>query len=379
MRIVMLTIVVAIMSAMYSPPAGRPPVGPLERIDPKLYDFTYNVTVSTISQAELMNRQNYSLADALIVMPLIYLGTFSRIDGETVNMKLWLGGSEDTSANSRMQIKADLPQHTNLATITIPSFSGMSIRWQIGYRTQSWSSRINDKDAAALPWPQTWPDEVKDGLKPEKFIESDDELIRKTFEKFTNGRIKSVAPYLAAKELIRSSINAIRINGDGTDTGQFGINRGMEVKGAKLALEEGIGSPHDLVCVCVAMLRAANIPARPVIGALEDVTHKDKEKLVSWLEFYLEGAGWIPCDPNEMRGKNVRGLDVYKPWPEFGTMKELNERITLAYHFIPPIGVQTPRNPGVWGWTPRPGGDPGSEQNIHISITSRGKGVEDPK
>jgi hypothetical protein len=369
----------ALLLAMYSPPAGRPPIGPLERIEPKLYDFTYNVTVSTAVQPEIANRQYFDLADAPIVMPLVFLGTFSRIESDSVNMKLWLNGGEDKAANSRVQIKADLPQHTNLATLTIPKFDGMSIRWQISYRTQAWSSRINDADAVQLSWPQSWPDEVKDGLKPEKYIEIDDDFIKETLQKFTNGRVKQVAPYLAAKELIRSCIGAIRISGDGTDSGEFGVNRGMEVQGAYQALHSGIGSPHDLVCACVAMLRAANIPARPVIGCEENSMKEDREELVSWLEFYLEGAGWIPCDPEVLRGKGVRNLDVHKPWPEFGTMKNLNERITLAYHFIPPISVQSPRNPAVWGWNPRPGGDPGSEQNIKMGITSRGKGVEDPK
>jgi hypothetical protein len=46
---------------------------------------------------------------------------------------------------------------------------------------------------------------------------------------------------------------------------------------------------------------------------------------------------------------------------------------------IPPTGVQTPRNPGVWGWDPRPNGDPGSEQNITFYMVGRGKGTEDPK
>ena len=87
----------------------------------------------------------------------------------------------------------------------------------------------------------------------------------------------------------------------------------------------------------------------------------------------------MPFDPNDMRGKGIKTMDINKSWPEFGTMKHLHERIPLAYHFIPPTGVQSPRNPGVWGWDPRPSGDPGSDQMIQLQITSRGKGAEDPK
>ena len=97
---------------------------------------------------------------------------------------------------------------------------------------------------------------------------------------------------------------------------------------------------------------------------------------MSWAEFYLPDVGWVPFDPMEMRGK-VRSLDVRRPWPDFATMKELNERIPLAYHFVPPATVQSPQNPAVWGWDPRPGGDPSSEQQIRFQISSRGRGVED--
>ena len=98
----------------------------------------------------------------------------------------------------------------------------------------------------------------------------------------------------------------------------------------------------------------------------------------SWAEFYLPDVGWIPFDPLVMRGKGLRSLDVRKPWAEFGTMKDLNRRIPLAYHFIPPASVETPQNAAVWGWDPRPGGDPSSEQIIKFEVVSRGRGVEDP-
>jgi hypothetical protein len=79
-----------------------------------------------------------------------------------------------------------------------------------------------------------------------------------------------------------------------------------------------------------------------------------------------------------MRGKGIRSLDVRRPWPEFGTMDDLNRRIPLAYHFIPPAAVEAPV-PGVWGWDPRPGGDPGTEPQIRFTMISRGRGPEGPR
>jgi len=53
-------------------------------------------------------------------------------------------------------------------------------------------------------------------------------------------------------------------------------------------------------------------------------------------------------------------------------MDELNERIPLSFFFVPPAGVETPEYPAVWGWDPRPGRDPSSEQQIRFNIVSRG-------
>jgi hypothetical protein len=73
-----------------------------------------------------------------------------------------------------------------------------------------------------------------------------------------------------------------------------------------------------------------------------------------------------------MRGK-ARGRDLRQPWPDFGTMDDLNERVPLAYAFLPPLTVNVPENAAVWGWDPRPGGDPGSDQAITISVHDRGR------
>jgi hypothetical protein len=363
------------------PPSGRPPVGPLKRLDPKIYDLNFQVAVATAIQqiatdkGKYATKENYNLEDAPIVLPLIFQGTFSRIDPTTVTGQLWLDAKQQ---NPHVEIKEGLPFNTALAIITIDRFFGQSFRWQVGYKMQSWSAQIDDAAAAKVPWPQEWPKEVADGLKPQTYIESDDPIFAETVERVSNGKLRLVPPYLAAKDLIRYAIDNMQTSGDGIDLGAFGQMRGIEVLGAKKAASDGIGTPHDLVCICVAMLRAAGIPARPVIGAQEN-EKTGKKEFVTWAEFYLPDCGWIPFDPFVMRGKGIRTLDVRKPWPELGTMKDLNRRIPLSYHFIPAATVETPQNPSVWGWDPRPGGSSTSEQSITIGIVSRGKGVDDPQ
>jgi hypothetical protein len=366
-----------------SPPSGRPPIGPLERYEPRVYDFTFDVTLTSLWQYDLSLQRDYRLADAPIVMPVIFQGTYSTVHSDSLRARLWLEGREDTSLVNRTRLDDGFPFQTRLAVIPVEQFGGKTLRWQLAYRIQSWSSRLrSETQAASVAWPREWPEEVRDGLQPQMFIESDDPLFAGAVVKASAGKLRLVPPYYAAKDLVRYCINQIRLSGNGKNMGNLGTLRGLELVGARQAANEGIGGPHDLVCVCVAVLRAAGIPARPVIGV-----EKQKSSLgglkqagpefVSWAEFYLPEAGWIPFDPVEMRGKGVRSLDVRRPWPEFGTMDDLNRRIPLAYHFIPPATLEVPV-PAVWGWDPRPGGDPGSEPQIRFTIVSRGRGPQDP-
>ncbi len=376
-----LTIIASMLAPHPGPPPGRPPVGPLQRYEPKVYDLSFGVTISTALQLQAREegayatKENYNLKDAPIVMPLIFQGTFSRTDPDSVTGQLWLDGR---AQNPKVEIKEGYPYNTALAVMTIERFTGQSLRWQVGFRMQAWSSRIDDVAAANIAWPQEWPKEVQDGLQPQMYIQSDDPVFKETVDRNSEGKLRLVPPYLAANDIIRNAINNIQTSGDGVDFGPDGVIRGIEVFGAKEAATKGIGTPHDVVCVCVAMLRAAGIPARPVIGVQE--REKDgKNEIVSWAEFYLPECGWIPFDPYVMRGKGIRSLDVRKPWPEFGTMDELNRRVPLSYHFIPAATVESPQNPALWGWDPRPGGSFTSEQQVIINLVSRGKGVDDPQ
>lgn len=360
--------------AGFTPPSGRPPVGPLKRTEPKLYDLAFSVTLSTAQQIDGSMRQNYNLHDTPVVMPLIFMGTYSKVNSDSVAAKMWL---DSKPADPAMQLKSGYPFATHLAVMNVSQFTGQSFRWQLGYRVQSWSSQLDEAAAQQIPWPKEWPKDVQDGLQPQMYIESNDPIFADTVKRVSEGKLRMVTPYMAAKDLIRYCCNEIQVNGDAVDHGEFGVIRGLRLDGAKKAATNQRGSVNDLVCVCVAMLRAAGIPARPVIGAHEN--ERDVGEFVTWGEFYLPDCGWIPFDPDELRGRGVRTLDIRKPWPYVGTIKNLNDRIPLAYHFMPAATVESPRNPAVWGWDPRPWRDPSSEQVINISITGRGKGEEDPR
>ncbi len=356
-----------------------PPTGPLQRHDPRVYDLAIDVTITTRSQPDARLYKPFHLKDAPIVMPVIVEGPYSVVDRESLAARLWLGGREDTALAGRRRLDRGFPYETEQAVLTIREFRGMSLRWQLGYRVQVWSSLLPDEAAAAaIPWPANWPKEAREALRPQMYVESEDPIFLQAVEHASGGGVREVPPYLAAKDLIRYSIQRIRPQGGGNNHGRSGALQGLRMIGARQAAARGLGGPHDLVCVCVAVLRAAGIPARPVIGVEKKPRGTGRaSEFVSWAEFYLPEAGWVPFDPVEMRGKGIRHLDVRRPWPELGTLERLNRRIPLAYHFMPPAAVESPQNPSIWGWDPRPGGDPGSEQQIHFQITSRGRGVDD--
>lgn len=362
----------------FDTPSGRPPLGPLERYEPRIYDFRINVALSTWQQVDPFQRRRYNLQDSPIVMPVIFQSSYSRVDGDSLYGKLWLGGKPDPNVANRTRLDPGKPHHTHLAVMTVPKFNGYHVRWEFGYRVQVWSSRINDAAAAQITWPREWPEEVHDGLQAQMFIESNHPVFAEKVQQVSEGNLRTVPPYLAAKDLVRWCINNIRVTGNGERRGNGEVLQGMVVNGALATAQnrQGLGSPHDLLCVCIAMLRAAGIPARPVIGVEEDA--RGRHRFRSWGEFYLPDAGWIPFDPYAMRGKGIRNKNVRQPWPEFGTLKDLNRRIPLSYYFVPPAGVESPMAPAVWGWDPRPGGDPSSEQAIIFGTTSRGRGVEEP-
>lgn len=377
-RISVIATVLLCLAATQDSPSGRPPIGPLQRLEPRIYDFSITVNVSTIWQQNVTLRRYYDIKDAPIVMPVIFQGTYSRVPSNSLWAKLWLDGREDQTLSDRNRVDSGFPYHTHLAVMTIPEFQGQTVRWSLGYRVQLWSSKIDDAMAANIPWPREWPKEVKDGLQRQMFIESDDPIFKETIEKISEGQLRMVPPYLAAKDIVRYCIENVRVSGNSEHRGYGGMLHGLHIDGALKATDENsTASANDLVCVCVAMLRAAGIPARPVIGIEKSV--KGRKEMVSWAEFFLPGAGWIPFDPNEMRGKGLAQKTVHEPWQGFGTIKELNRRIPLSYHFVPPSAVESPQYAAVWGWDPRPGGDPSSEQIITFKMTSRGRGVEDPQ
>jgi hypothetical protein len=114
---------------------------------------------------------------------------------------------------------------------------------------------------------------------------------------------------------------------------------------------------EDHVLECVAVLSAAGIPARPVIGVNEADPQEDNRAVrttyTMWGEFFLPGSGWVPFDPAEMRGSHAMSATADRAWTGLGRIKDLNERVPLSYSLRPRRGdARILASPGAWGWTP---------------------------
>ena len=222
----------------------------------------------------------------------------------------------------------------------------------------AFSSRIDEAHAATIAWPRNWDPQVARFLTPSPFIESEAPVFRDFVTKASQGQLRKTPIYLAAKDLVRRTIMEFQsIGGTTMVSEEAGFIRGYRVEGAVLATETLTGSPADLTCACVAVLRAAGIPARPVIGMDHGRDRKDKSKLPRgrtsmcvWAEFHLPGAGWVPFDPWQMRGQGLPQKNIRTEWRWFGSIDDMNRRVALGYDFAPYAFGVTPDWPAGWTW-----------------------------
>lgn len=385
--------------------SGRPPVGPLERIEPRLIELRFEVTLSTeirsyaivddrrqpgqlprgrsgeLFPAVVAYQAVMELADTPIVMPMLLNGAYSRVDHDSIKATLRFGSTgREESIGDLVRLDSGYPYGGHALVIPIREFRGRTLSFEVELTTQSWSSRIDDAEAGRLTWPDAWPAEVREALAPQRFIESDDPRLREMVDRITGGRHRLVPPYFAVKEILRHVVTDAQLAGTGVLRGRAGTLHGYDIGGARAMLDDEIGTPTDLVCLCVAVLRAAGVPTRPVVG-VTNYDHRGEKQpanLAVWAEFWLPGAGWIPFDPNDMRGR-IGGRPFDQSWTGFGTMRHLNRRVPLAYHFIPPRTLEVPQAAAIWAWDPRPDTPPAPEQHIRINLTSRGRGEDDPR
>jgi Transglutaminase-like superfamily len=229
---------------------------------------------------------------------------------------------------------------------------------------RSWETIYNEEEAAKIPWPKKLPPIAQSLFEPEIYIDQgpfgpyDLTAVRAKVMEWTEGDPKALPPSVTAKWLAWKVAEAFRPSNRGvagpigasTQGAATDVFAAFLVDGPAFALERGRGSRFNLPVLLVAAYRAAGIPARVVIGydfqedELAGKTISDASRLTAWVEFALydptqpdekKRLTWIPVDIIELQKRSVWLQPFDRPLRFFGTHKELDEVIPIAFHFSP--------------------------------------------
>lgn len=362
----------------YSTLSGRPPEAPASRVDPRVWEVRFE---SSIWAPRDRNSTSQPLqgSDVMFWMPLVIQSTYSQADVSSVRPELWLHDTRQQLPKDFVKFRQGMSQGMTGASLAIPKLDAQSIKWSLTWRVQCWSSVVDDAAAARITWPAEWPDEARESLAAAPGFESGDPRVKAFVDGVSGGKLRSVTPWIAAKELVRATANVFKNLDEGGLKVENGMPRGIVFNGAAASMAAGAGTGHDLVAACVTVLRAAGIPARPVLGMaeVERSGGGSSARLVSWAELWLPQAGWVPFDPVELRSSARGGVGVERPWKRFGTWDGLNEMIPLCYGWALPVGGCAPMPfPAGFAWNATMDAEAYSKvvDRISLQITSRGRG-----
>lgn len=338
-------------------PAWPPP--PIYRSNPRGYTVGLSINVGSLGDG--INGPLLASAGGDVTISAIVADNFTVSDLRHLQVNggvLGIAGSE--AGRFRGSWALEGPEDADVRRIVqkVPAGRYNGLVTRVEWPAIAFSSSIDEAAASRLTWPRRWSPEAALFLGPSEFIPSDSEVFKAFVNRLAGDQLRRTPVYLAAKDLVRKTILEFR-NVDGVTMVQEeeGRIRGYRLNGAIRATQMLSATPGDLVCVSVAVLRAAGIPARPVIGIDSGKGTKTKSKLPRdrtsmcvWAEFRLPGVGWVPFDPWQMRGQGLANKDIRRPWRWFGTIRDQNRRVAIAYDFAPFAHGSVPDWPAGWSW-----------------------------
>lgn len=258
---------------------------------------------------------------------------------------------------------------------------------EVGFRAEAsfTASRFefNEPRASRVEWPKgEWPAAALSALEPQFGIELTprgavpDTAVRAMLQEATDGRDpKTLRPVPLAKWLAGKLIERVRVSGQGINS----PDREVAIPGAGFAsirlqtveqtISSGQGSAFDMTNALVSLYRKAGIPARLVVAydvgaenpAKRNRLFEGEERGASAMRPYAEFAlydeetnslAWIPVDIVAMSGRSSRLPPNFldRPQPYFGTNKELDSVVPIAFGYVPEratIGAEAPAFYGV--------------------------------
>ena len=310
------------------PPEGRPPVAPLRRLSSRRWEIALQLHLPAIAKPD-------DSAEALLI-PVTLLDTWSIVDPQSFRAQALVDMAPFPPAKEGLTVAQNRAGDSR-AVIPLATKIEERVQAELVWTVESWSCELDEPAAATIPWPAAWPAEVERWRTPSQGIESAIPEIVQPVERLRASLPADIAPVYAAKEVIRIATRALR-NADHEEGGMTGVlKRGIFVWGAGRALASQVGGPADLTCLCLAYLRAAGFPARPTIG-LSRSGHSGQpnasHELSMWGEVFLPDIGWVPFDPQEIRGGISPQTQVTRPWKGFGTDHDFKDRVPITHELM---------------------------------------------
>ncbi|MGP1309311.1 MAG: transglutaminase-like domain-containing protein [Phycisphaerales bacterium] len=290
---------------------------------------------------------------------------------------------------------------------------------------------FNEPAAMEIDWPAEWPRWTQPLRDPQAFIDANDRYVGSLLNEWTNNNPRAMRPaelakYLASRVIEEAqpgtSASAYWPIPDENSGYPFVVTRntvypplrGFDVQDERIYLNDRVYKPRlrqtieaaqanaaVITNLYVALLRAAQIPARVIVAASPSkpeldrvpghdvLTHDyDPDGRITtfrfWAEFYLwdeqaQRGEWIPVDVVRQRAESSRPPPLDRPWRFFGNHDELDELVPMTSLYVPAQARRFGSVPGVWGWRPDPA-DPGFnlDQVIRFEVISAPRRADDP-
>lgn len=330
--------------------------------------------MEAVDQQVMVRPGSFKFNSAAVVFPMLMSSAAHRLELEPGNQPRFKG--ELRFNNVVMDAKPTFTDGyaggTKLARWVMRDVEGDECVLNLEYRMTCWNTVLDEQLGRTIPWPKGgWPAVAAGVLKPDLFVESDDQGVKDLVKGLLEGHDpRSQPPVVLAKFLAGEVLTMVQPSGDGLDFNHNGSFRGFLLKGAAAMARDPRGSRHDVACLLAAVYRAAGLPARVVIGFDSDDAAPGSGKnplqhdgaspsnLRSWVEFALvdpfdSKLFWIPVDVVRLREASNRPPPLDSPWKFFGTHSELGGTLPIAFQFHPPTSV-TSMSPAFWGWITTP-------------------------
>lgn len=332
-----------------SPPDGRPPLGPLRRTTSRLWGVQL-----TVSLPPIVVPANVSEA---ILIPVTLLDTWSIADVRSFSARMSINQRPIAPALTPLTI-LQRPGRESQVEVPIPDINrtplglptgpdpGMQVMLDLEWTVECFSVALDEAAAMRIGWPQSWPDELARWRGTSAGSDPADPSISPLRDAVRAACGDDAPPLAVAKACVRAGSQSLRNPNfhQGSPMGVF--TRGVEVRGATAALRDQQGTVADLTCICVALLRSAGLPARAVIGLANESdgpaqSASDKE-LTVWGEVWLPQCGWVPFDPDRVRGGVGANAPLVQRWGGFGTEADWEQWIPITHE----VNIFRPTPPG---------------------------------